>query len=244
MFTAHFLKWISKPMLFPCWRRLAQLKLKELAEAKDSSLVKHKCTDHYTPLRAYVQSLIAFLQQQTLIYAKKYPRNFLSVLMFLMHSEGWLLSVQVLSLLVVCALTTVVPVCKVANRSSFFLTGIALSALPMYLGEISPKHIRGFIGQFNSILICLGVFTGQVLGLPELLGQVSDFGAFRLFLVVVIVSIQLKFALSLHPVRNCILRQLCFAFDIQPLWIMLVSDSIKRIIRFLTHLSVFSFFLL
>ncbi|XP_055017012.1 solute carrier family 2, facilitated glucose transporter member 9 [Boleophthalmus pectinirostris] len=50
---------------------------------------------------------------------------------------------------------------------------IALSALPMYLGEISPKHMRGFIGQFNSILICLGVFTGQVLGLPELLGQES-----------------------------------------------------------------------
>lgn len=54
-----------------------------------------------------------------------------------------------------------------------FLTGIALSALPMYLGEITPRQIRGSIGQFNSILICLGVFTGQVLGLPELLGQVS-----------------------------------------------------------------------
>uniref|UniRef100_G3P383 Major facilitator superfamily (MFS) profile domain-containing protein n=1 Tax=Gasterosteus aculeatus aculeatus TaxID=481459 RepID=G3P383_GASAC len=51
--------------------------------------------------------------------------------------------------------------------------GIALSALPMYLGEITPRHVRGSIGQFNSILICLGVFTGQVLGLPELLGQVS-----------------------------------------------------------------------
>lgn len=52
-------------------------------------------------------------------------------------------------------------------------SGIALSALPMYLGEIAPRHLRGFIGQFNSILICLGVFTGQVLGLPELLGQES-----------------------------------------------------------------------
>ncbi|XP_060898288.1 solute carrier family 2, facilitated glucose transporter member 9 [Labrus mixtus] len=52
-------------------------------------------------------------------------------------------------------------------------SGIALSALPMYLGEITPRHIRGSIGQFNSILICLGVFTGQVLGLPELLGQES-----------------------------------------------------------------------
>ncbi|XP_034725979.1 solute carrier family 2, facilitated glucose transporter member 9 isoform X1 [Etheostoma cragini] len=52
-------------------------------------------------------------------------------------------------------------------------SGIALSALPMYLGEITPRHIRGSIGQFNAILICSGVFTGQVLGLPELLGQES-----------------------------------------------------------------------
>ncbi|XP_034023028.1 solute carrier family 2, facilitated glucose transporter member 9-like [Thalassophryne amazonica] len=52
-------------------------------------------------------------------------------------------------------------------------SGISLSALPMYLGEISPRRIRGSIGQFNSILICCGVFAGQVLGLPELLGHES-----------------------------------------------------------------------
>ncbi|KAJ7999676.1 hypothetical protein DPEC_G00196880 [Dallia pectoralis] len=52
-------------------------------------------------------------------------------------------------------------------------SGISLSALPMYLGEIAPRQVRGSIGQFNAILICLGVFTGQVLGLPELLGQES-----------------------------------------------------------------------
>ncbi|KAK6493563.1 solute carrier family 2 [Huso huso] len=51
--------------------------------------------------------------------------------------------------------------------------GIALSALPMYLGEISPKQIRGALGQIHSIFICVGVFTGQVMGLPELLGQES-----------------------------------------------------------------------
>ncbi|KAM8915656.1 solute carrier family 2, facilitated glucose transporter member 9 isoform 2-T7 [Spinachia spinachia] len=61
-------------------------------------------------------------------------------------------------------------------------SGIALSALPMYLGEITPRHIRGSIGQFNSILICLGVFTGQVLGLPELLGQESRWGYLFAFL--------------------------------------------------------------
>ncbi|XP_012579536.1 PREDICTED: solute carrier family 2, facilitated glucose transporter member 9 isoform X2 [Condylura cristata] len=51
--------------------------------------------------------------------------------------------------------------------------GIALSALPMYLSEISPKEIRGSLGQVTAIFICIGVFTGQVLGLPELLGKES-----------------------------------------------------------------------
>ncbi|XP_056130122.1 solute carrier family 2, facilitated glucose transporter member 9 [Lampris incognitus] len=63
-------------------------------------------------------------------------------------------------------------------------SGIALSALPMYLGEISPRHIRGSIGQFNSILICLGVLSGQVLGLTELLGQESRWNYLFAFLAV------------------------------------------------------------
>ncbi|XP_078069244.1 solute carrier family 2, facilitated glucose transporter member 9 [Mustelus asterias] len=51
--------------------------------------------------------------------------------------------------------------------------GIALSALPMYLGEISQKHIRGSLGQVTSIFICVGVLVGQILGLPEILGKES-----------------------------------------------------------------------
>ncbi|EHB03649.1 Solute carrier family 2, facilitated glucose transporter member 9 [Heterocephalus glaber] len=51
--------------------------------------------------------------------------------------------------------------------------GIALSVLPMYLKEISPKEIRGSLGQVTAIFICVGVFTGQLLGLPELLGKVK-----------------------------------------------------------------------
>ncbi|CAO2640071.1 Solute carrier family 2, facilitated glucose transporter member 9, partial [Lemmus lemmus] len=50
--------------------------------------------------------------------------------------------------------------------------GIALSALPMYLSEISPKEIRGSLGQVTAIFICIGVFVGQLLGLPELLGKI------------------------------------------------------------------------
>ncbi|KAH0616304.1 hypothetical protein JD844_027329 [Phrynosoma platyrhinos] len=53
------------------------------------------------------------------------------------------------------------------------IRGVALSALPMYLSEISPKQIRGSLGQITAILICVGVFTGQVLGLPEIFGKES-----------------------------------------------------------------------
>ncbi|XP_008316045.1 solute carrier family 2, facilitated glucose transporter member 9-like [Cynoglossus semilaevis] len=50
-------------------------------------------------------------------------------------------------------------------------SGISLSAVPMYLGEIAPKNLRGFLGLVPSIHICMGVFIAQVLGLQELLGQ-------------------------------------------------------------------------
>lgn len=43
----------------------------------------------------------------------------------------------------------------------------------MYLSEISPKATRGSLGQVTAIFICVGVFAGQLLGLPELLGKVS-----------------------------------------------------------------------
>ena len=54
-----------------------------------------------------------------------------------------------------------------------FVTGISLSVVPMYLGEIAPKNLRGFLGLVPSIHICMGVFIAQVLGLGELLGKVQ-----------------------------------------------------------------------
>jgi hypothetical protein len=42
----------------------------------------------------------------------------------------------------------------------------------MYLGEIAPKNLRGFLGLVPSIFICVGVFSAQLLGLHELLGKV------------------------------------------------------------------------
>ncbi|XP_061276807.1 solute carrier family 2, facilitated glucose transporter member 9 isoform X7 [Bos javanicus] len=71
--------------------------------------------------------------------------------------------------------------------------GIALSALPMYLSEISPKEVRGSLGQVTAIFICVGVFAGQLLGLPELLGKESTwpylFGVIVIPAVVQLVSL-------------------------------------------------------
>ncbi|XP_036402830.1 solute carrier family 2 member 15a [Megalops cyprinoides] len=69
-------------------------------------------------------------------------------------------------------------------------SGISLSVVPMYLGEIAPKNLRGFLGLMPSIFICLGVFTAQILGLHELLGK-EEYWPLFLALVVVPTFIQL-----------------------------------------------------
>ncbi|KAI2668429.1 solute carrier family facilitated glucose transporter member 9-like protein [Labeo rohita] len=68
--------------------------------------------------------------------------------------------------------------------------GISLSVVPMYLGEIAPKNLRGFLGLVPSIFICIGVFIAQILGLHELLGKEEHWPLF-FSLVVVPTFIQL-----------------------------------------------------
>ncbi|XP_076830461.1 solute carrier family 2 member 15a isoform X2 [Brachyhypopomus gauderio] len=69
-------------------------------------------------------------------------------------------------------------------------SGISLSVVPMYLGEIAPKNLRGFLGLMPSIFICVGVFSAQLLGLHELLGK-EEHWPLLLSLVVVPTFIQL-----------------------------------------------------
>ncbi|KAI5630151.1 solute carrier family 2 (facilitated glucose transporter), member 15b, partial [Silurus asotus] len=69
-------------------------------------------------------------------------------------------------------------------------SGISLSVVPMFLGEIAPKNLRGFLGLVPSIFICIGVFIAQILGLHELLGKEEHWPVF-LSLVVVPTFIQL-----------------------------------------------------
>uniref|UniRef100_A0A8C0BXL8 Solute carrier family 2, facilitated glucose transporter member 5 n=1 Tax=Buteo japonicus TaxID=224669 RepID=A0A8C0BXL8_9AVES len=69
-------------------------------------------------------------------------------------------------------------------------SGICLSVVPLYLGEIAPKNLRGFLGLMPTLFICLGVFFAQVLGLPELLGE-ERFWPLFLSVVVIPASLQL-----------------------------------------------------
>ncbi|KAK3530112.1 hypothetical protein QTP86_014808 [Hemibagrus guttatus] len=68
--------------------------------------------------------------------------------------------------------------------------GISLSVVPMFLGEIAPKNLRGFLGLVPSIFICIGVFIAQILGLHEVLGKEEHWPLF-LSLVVVPTFVQL-----------------------------------------------------
>ncbi|KAF6727067.1 Solute carrier family 2, facilitated glucose transporter member 9 [Oryzias melastigma] len=69
-------------------------------------------------------------------------------------------------------------------------SGISLSVVPMYLGEIAPKNLRGFLGLVPSIFIGTGVFSAQILGLHELLGK-EEYWPLFLSVVVVPTFIQL-----------------------------------------------------
>ncbi|XP_060780740.1 solute carrier family 2 member 15a [Neoarius graeffei] len=69
-------------------------------------------------------------------------------------------------------------------------SGISLSVVPMYLGEIAPKILRGFLGLMPSIFICIGVFSAQLLGLHELLGK-EEYWPLFLSLVVIPTFVQL-----------------------------------------------------
>jgi hypothetical protein len=42
---------------------------------------------------------------------------------------------------------------------------------PIYLTDISPRSIRGTVVTYHQLLIVIGIFVGQIISLPWLLGQ-------------------------------------------------------------------------
>lgn len=49
-------------------------------------------------------------------------------------------------------------------------SGATTVVVPMYLGEISPPHLRGAFGTLFQLMACIAMLTAEVLGLPCLLG--------------------------------------------------------------------------
>ncbi|XP_056447769.1 solute carrier family 2, facilitated glucose transporter member 5-like [Gadus chalcogrammus] len=49
--------------------------------------------------------------------------------------------------------------------------GLSSNVVPMYLGEISPKNLRGALGIVPQLFITIGILSAQVLGIRNILGN-------------------------------------------------------------------------
>ncbi|NXE17930.1 GTR5 protein, partial [Ardeotis kori] len=49
--------------------------------------------------------------------------------------------------------------------------GLASNVVPMFLGEVSPKNLRGAIGVVPQLFITVGILVAQILGLNSILGK-------------------------------------------------------------------------
>lgn len=49
--------------------------------------------------------------------------------------------------------------------------GLSSNVVPMYLGELSPKNLRGAIGVVPQLFITIGILSAQVLGIMSILGN-------------------------------------------------------------------------
>ncbi|XP_070260118.1 solute carrier family 2, facilitated glucose transporter member 7 isoform X2 [Myotis yumanensis] len=52
--------------------------------------------------------------------------------------------------------------------------GISYSALPMYLGELAPKNLRGTLGTMTEVFVIVGVFLAQIFSLQPVLGNPTE----------------------------------------------------------------------
>ncbi|XP_035200277.1 solute carrier family 2, facilitated glucose transporter member 5-like [Oxyura jamaicensis] len=51
--------------------------------------------------------------------------------------------------------------------------GLASNVVPMFLGEMAPKNLRGAIGVVPQLFITIGILIAQILGLNSILGNVE-----------------------------------------------------------------------
>ncbi|XP_038190403.1 solute carrier family 2, facilitated glucose transporter member 7 isoform X1 [Arvicola amphibius] len=51
--------------------------------------------------------------------------------------------------------------------------GVSYSALPMYLGELAPKNLRGTLGTMTEVFVIIGVLMAQIFSLQAILGNTT-----------------------------------------------------------------------
>ncbi|KAM4562529.1 solute carrier family 2, facilitated glucose transporter member 5 [Odontesthes bonariensis] len=51
--------------------------------------------------------------------------------------------------------------------------GLSSNVVPMYLGELSPKNLRGALGIIPQLFITIGILCAQVLGIRNILGNTT-----------------------------------------------------------------------
>lgn len=56
---------------------------------------------------------------------------------------------------------------------ALYLPGLASNVVPMFLGEMAPKNLRGAIGVVPQLFITIGILIAQILGLNSILGNVE-----------------------------------------------------------------------
>lgn len=49
--------------------------------------------------------------------------------------------------------------------------GLSSNVVPMYLGELAPKNLRGALGIIPQLFITIGILSAQVLGIRNILGN-------------------------------------------------------------------------
>lgn len=52
--------------------------------------------------------------------------------------------------------------------------GLSTAIVPTYLGEISPPLIRGAIGTYNQLMICIGLVVATAIGYDKILGSTAN----------------------------------------------------------------------
>ncbi|CAN9516211.1 unnamed protein product [Ophioblennius macclurei] len=52
--------------------------------------------------------------------------------------------------------------------------GLSSNVVPMYLGEIAPKNLRGALGIIPQLFITIGILAAQVLGIKNIMGNASS----------------------------------------------------------------------